>query len=313
MRMFEQFIAMYRENELGILVENEPLAKHTTLRVGGPARILVQPNDKRAIIKTVALAKQLKMAFKIIGKGSNLLFSDREFLGVVIKTDKSLNYTIVDEGKHTVTVGAGVSDVKLARNMAKLGLSGLEFLSGVPGTIGGAVFMNAGAYLKEMKDVLLEVVVLDDQGEVRTLKPEALKLAYRSSIFQHERDWLIVEALLQLEPGDKDENLELIRTRKEKRMTAQPLEFPSAGSTFRNHSSALSAWKLIDDAGLRGFTIGGAKVSEKHTNFVINANQATAQNISDVIAHVRKTVKKNSGLDLHQEVEFVNWDDESQL
>lgn len=304
MRMFEQFIAAFRKKELGILVENEPLAKHATLRVGGPARILVQPNDRFAIIESIELAKKLGMKFKILGKGSNLLFSDDVFEGVIIKTDKGLNYTIVDDTR--ITVGAGVSDVKLARNMAKLGLSGLEFLSGIPGTIGGAVFMNAGAYLKEMKDILVEVLVLDEAGKLRKLNPEQMEFSYRTSIFQRYTDWLIIEAVLQLDPGDKDQILDIIQSRKEKRMESQPLEMPSAGSTFRNPDGK-SAWKLVADAGLRGFTIGGAMVSEKHTNFIVNANKATAQDIADVILHVRQEINDKCGLIMHQEVEFFNW------
>ena len=303
--MFEQFIAEYCEKELGILVENEPLAKHTTLSVGGSARIFVQPNDRFAIIESIEIAKKLGMKFKILGRGSNLLFSDDEFKGVVVKTDKGLNYTIVDGIR--VTVGAGVSDIKLARNMAKLGLSGLEFLSGIPGTVGGAVFMNAGAYLKEMKDILVEVLVLDGDGKVRRLTPSEMELSYRTSIFQRHTDWLIIEAVLQLEPGDKDQILDVIKLRKEKRLESQPLEMPSAGSTFRN-PEGLAAWKLIADAGLRGFTIGGAMVSEKHTNFIVNANRATAQDIADVILHVSQTIRDKYGLIMHQEVEFFNWD-----
>lgn len=303
--MFEEFIAVFCEKELGILVENESLAKHTTLRVGGPTRILIQPKDRFAIIESIKLVKKLGMKFKILGKGSNLLFSDDEFEGVVIKTDKGLNYTIVDDTR--ITVGAGVSDVKLARNMAKLGLSGLEFLSGIPGTIGGAVFMNAGAYLKEMKDILVEVLVLDGNGEFRKMNVEEMELSYRTSIFQKHPDWLIVEAVLQLEHGDKDQILDIIKSRKEKRMESQPLEMSSAGSTFRN-PAGLAAWKLVADAGLRGFTIGGAMVSDKHTNFIVNANKATAQDIADVILHVRQAISDKCGLTMHQEVEFFNWD-----
>ena len=303
--MFEQFIATFRKKKLGILVEWEPLAKHTTLRVGGPARILVQPNDRFAIIESIELAKELEIKSKIIGKGSNLLVSDDVFNGVVIKTDKGLNYTIIN-GTY-VTVGAGVSDVKLARNMAKQGLSGLEFLSGIPGTIGGAVFMNAGAYLKEMKDILKEVLVLDDDGRLRKLTLKEMDLTYRSSIFHRHPDWLIIEAILQLGVGDKDQLLEIIESRKEKRIETQPLEFPSAGSTFRN-PECCAAWKLIEKAGLRGFTIGGAMVSNKHTNFVINAGGATAQDIADVILYVKQKIAGECGFVMHQEVEFFNWD-----
>ena len=303
--MFEKFIAAFLGAKLGKLAEFEPLAKHTTLRVGGPARIFVQPSDKEAFVKAIELVRELELEFKILGKGSNLLASDDVYEGVVIQTDKGLNYT--DINGTLVTVGAGVSDVKLAREVAKLGLSGLEFLSGVPGTIGGAVFMNAGAYLKEISDVLVSVQIVNEKNELVWLEKDDLALSYRKSIFQQKPDWLIVEAVLKLEYGNKDEILAIIKSRKEKRMASQPLECPSAGSTFRNPDGH-AAWKLIADAGLRGYSVGGAKVSEKHTNFVVNASGATAQDVVDVIAHVQETVCEKEGLKLHQEVEFFNWD-----
>lgn len=304
--MFEQFIITYSQQNLGELTEYEPLAKHTTLRVGGPARIFVQPTDKDAFIHTINLIRKLELNFKILGKGSNLLPSDATFEGVVVKTDKALDYTVV-EGT-TVYLGAGVSDVKVARDMAKRGLSGMEFLSGVPGTIGGAVFMNAGAYLKEMKDILIKVQILDDIGELRWCTKDELALTYRSSIFQKKTDWIIVEAVIALEEADANNVLQLMRDRKEKRMLAQPLELPSAGSTFRNPDGH-AAWKLVEDAGLRGFSIGGAMVSDKHTNFVVNCNEATAQHVADVIAHVKQVIQEQHDLEMHQEVEFFNWED----
>jgi len=304
--MFEQFIKAYNNENLGELTEYEPLANHTTLCVGGPARIFVQPTDKDAFIHTIGLIRELGLNFKILGKGSNLLVSDATFEGVVVKTDKALNYTTVDGT--TVYLGAGASDVKVARDMAKLGLSGMEFLSGVPGTIGGAVFMNAGAYLKEVKDILLKVQILDETGELRWCAADELDLTYRASIFQKRPNWIIVEAVVSLEEGDSDKILQLMRDRKEKRVTAQPLELPSAGSTFRNPEGH-AAWKLVEEAGLRGFSIGGAMVSDKHTNFVVNCNEATAQHVADVIAHVKRVIQDQHKLEMHQEVEFFNWDD----
>lgn len=302
--MFEKFIAAFLGAKLGKLAEFEPLAKHTTMRVGGPARVFVQPSDKEAFVKIIGLVRELGLAFKVLGKGSNLLASDDVFEGVIIQTDKGLNYTTI-EGP-LVTVGAGVADVKLALDVAKLGLSGLEFLSGVPGTIGGAVFMNAGAYKKEIGDVLIKVQIVNERNELVWLEKADLELSYRKSIFQRQPDWLIVEAVLQLEPGNKDDILATIRSRRQKRITAQPLEMPSAGSTFRNPEGH-AAWQLISDSGLRGYTVGGAKVSEKHTNFVVNAGGATAQDVADVIAHVQETVCEKEGLKMHQEVEFFNW------
>jgi len=306
MHMFEQFITTYNENNLGELTEYEPLAKHTTLRVGGPARIFVQPTDKEAFIDTVTLIRELDLNFKILGKGSNLLASDATFEGVVINTEKALDYVIVDGT--TVCLGAGVSDVKVARDMARLGLSGMEFLSGVPGTIGGAVFMNAGAYLKEMKDILQKVQILDEHNQLKWCLAEELELTYRTSIFQRKSDWIIIEAVVCLEEGDSTHSLQLIRERKEKRKASQPLEMPSAGSTFRN-PEGYAAWQLVEEAGLRGFSVNGAMVSDKHSNFVVNHNSATAQNVADVIAHVKQVIKEQRDLEMHQEVEFFNWED----
>ena len=195
--MFEKFIIAVVGAKLGKLAEYEPLAKHTTLRVGGPARVFVQPANKEAFVKIIELARELELAFKILGKGSNLLASDDVFEGIIIQTDKGLTQTQI-EGT-LVRVGAGVSDVKLAREVAKLGLTGLEFLSGIPGTIGGAVFMNAGAYKKEISDVLVSVQIVNEKNELVWLDKADLELSYRKSIFQKRPDWLIVEAILQLE------------------------------------------------------------------------------------------------------------------
>ena len=302
--MFEKFIAAFLGAKLGKLAEFEPLAKHTTLCVGGPARVFVQPSNKESLVKIIGLVRELELEFKILGKGSNLLVSDDVFEGVVIQTDKGLNYTYIDGV--FVTVGAGVSDVKLSYKVAKLGLSGIEFLSGIPGTIGGAIFMNAGAYLKEISDVLVSVQIINEKNELVWLDKDDLELSYRKSIFQRRPDWVIVEAVLQLEYGDEDEILDTIKSRKEKRIMSQPLDLPSAGSTFRN-PDGYAAWELVADAGLRGYIIGGAKVSEKHTNFVVNAGGATAQDVADVIVHVQKTVCAKDGLKMHPEVQFFNW------
>ena len=302
--MFDKFIAAFLGAKLGKLAEFEPLAKHTTLRVGGPARVFVQPTDKECFVSVIKLIRELGLGFKILGKGSNLLPSDDVFEGVVIQTDKCLIYT--DFNETVVTVGAGVSDVKLARDVAKLGLTGLEFLSGIPGTIGGAVFMNAGAYKKEISDILVKVQILNENNELVWLEPSELTMSYRSSIFQQKLDWIIVEAVLQLEPGDKDEILNTMKSRKEKRAISQPLELPSAGSTFRNPAGH-AAWQLVEDAGLRGYQVGGAMVSDKHTNFVVNIGGATASDVAAVITHVKNVVCEKTGLTMHQEVEFFNW------
>ena len=302
--MFDIFIEKYSAQGLGAWIENERLAKHTTMRVGGPARLLVVPKDKQAFIETIKLARTLNILFKIFGKGSNLLVSDAPYDGIIIKTEKALaHYTIEST---TIKVEEGVSDVKLARLLAKSGLTGLEFLSGVPGTIGGAIFMNAGAYNREMKDVLKRVEVLDEHNEIKWLSVDELALAYRTSIFQKCPDWHILSCELQLANEDADEIIELMDERKARRKVSQPLELPSSGSTFRNPAGQ-KAWELIENVGLRGFQSGGAQVSEKHANFVVNVDNATAQDVVDVIDTVKKQVKEKHDIDMHPEVEFFNW------
>ena len=304
--MFESFIQDYRAGALGQLCEGEPLRKHTTFRVGGCARVLVVPDSKEALVRTVELVREYGLNFKIWGKGSNILASDDEFLGVVIKTDKALDYFWQDGV--TITVGAGASTVKLARLVAKLNLAGLEFVSGIPGTVGGAVFMNAGAYNLEVKDILIRTLILDEEGNLRYLTNVECEFAYRKSIFQSKPGWIVIETELQLEQGDCEEINKLIKLRKARRIASQPLDKPSAGSTFRNPDGH-AAWKLVEDAGLRGKRIGGAMVSEKHCNFVINAGDATAADIGMLVSHVQAIVLNNYGVYMHTEVEFFNWNE----
>lgn len=302
--MFEKFVTTFLDEKLGKLAEFEPLAKHTTLRVGGPARVFVWPSDKKALVQVVKLVRELGLKFKVLGKGSNILISDDVFEGVVIQTDKALGNINIEDT--LVTAGAGVTDVKLARQVAKLGLSGLEFLSGVPGTIGGAVYMNAGAYLRETSDILVRAQIINEKSELVWLEKEELGFSYRTSIFQQKPEWIVVEAVFALKHGNRDEILATIKKRKEKRVISQPLELPSAGSTFRNPEGH-SAWELIADTGLRGYTVGGAKISDKHANFVVNVDDATAQDVADVIAHVKKTIGEKKGLEIREEVELFNW------
>jgi len=304
LQLFTSFIKSYEEQQLGQLLENEPLKKHTTFRVGGPARVFVIPNSKDSLIKTMELIKHYQLNAKVIGKGSNLLPSDQEFKGVVVKCDKGLDYVKV-EGK-IVTAGAGVSTVSLANKVAKLGFSGLEFVSGVPGTIGGAVYMNAGAYNKEMKNVLIKALIIDELGQLRWLNNEEFHFDYRTSIMQYHKEWIIVEAVLELEDGNYQDIMDLMKMRKLRRRESQPLNMPSAGSTFRNPLPHAS-WKLIEGAGLRGMSIGGAEVSEKHCNFIVNKGDATAADILELIRYVQKVVFENYEIELHLEVEMFNW------
>lgn len=298
------FIREYQEKELGQLLEDEVLAKHTTFKVGGEAKVFVIPSSKENLVKTMELIKKYQLKSKVIGKGSNILPSDNTFEGVIVKCDRSLGHIEIQE--NLVTVGAGVSTILLANKVAKHGLSGLEFISGVPGTVGGAIYMNAGAYNREIKDVLVKALIIDEKKELRWLTNEEFDFAYRTSIMQYRKEWVVVEAVLELEKGNYEEIVNLMKMRKVRRKESQPLDMPSAGSTFRNPLPHAS-WKLIEDAGLRGITIGGAAVSEKHCNFIVNKGNATATDIFEVIKHVQKVVFEKYGIELHLEVEMFNW------
>lgn len=302
--MCKGFKERFIEENLGVYLENEPLSKHTTFRVGGPAKHFVIPNSKESLVKTMELIKSESLKFKVIGRGSNLLPSDALFDGVVIKCDKGLDYILIEDT--IVTVGSGVSTIILANQVAKENLSGLEFLSGVPGSIGGAVYMNAGAYNKEIQHILIKALILDENGRLVWKNNEEFEFMYRTSIMQKQREWILVEAVLELEHGDAEEIKELMQNRKERRMQSQPTNMPSAGSTFRNPVPHYS-WKLIEDAGLRGHRIGGAEVSQKHANFIVNASNATATDIYELICYVQQVVFEKYGVELHPEVEMFNW------
>lgn len=302
--MFKCFIEEYRGKNLGLLLENEPLSKHTTFRVGGPARILVIPNSKDSLVETIRLVHQYDIPFKVIGRGSNLLPSDQVFEGIIIKCDKGLDHIEINET--LVTVGAGVSTILLANKMAKNELGGLEFISGIPGSLGGAVYMNAGAYNKEIKDILVKALIMDETGKLKWISNEEMQFTYRTSIMQSQKGWILIEAVLQLEAGNYDEIMELMKARKVRRVESQPTNLPSAGSTFRNPNPHFS-WKLIEDSGLRGVRIGGAEVSQKHCNFIVNVGGATATDIYNLIQHVQQVVLEKHGVELHPEVEMFNW------
>lgn len=293
-----------RDNNYKHVKYNEPLAKHTSFRVGGIASILVEPTTKEEIIDLVNFLYNKNIPFKILGNGSNILASDNIYHGVIIKTRKALNYLHVDGEK--LTVGSGYSLVKLAYDMVKYELTGCEFLGGIPGTIGGAVYMNAGAYNREMKDIVESVVVINKEGKEVIYQNQDLKYSYRSSILQEERPLLIIEANLRLEKGNGLEIKRLLDSRKSRRLQTQPLEYPSGGSTFRNPANT-HAYKLIDKAGLRGYQIGGAKVSDKHCNFIINYENAMSEDIKNLVEYVIENVYRVTGTKLIPEIEFFNW------
>lgn len=285
------------------VLENESLSKYTTYKVGGIAKYIVYPNSIDKLVSLVKLLRDNNIKFKIIGNGSNLIFSSKLYDGVIIKLN-DLNKVVYED--NIVFVEAGYPAIKLAMETANMGLSGLEFASGIPGAIGGLTYMNAGAYLSEMSRIVEEVTVLDKNNNVITVSNKDMGFTYRHSLCS-EKGYIILSVKLKLEHGNKDEIIALIEDRKRRRIESQPLEYPSAGSVFRN-PEGLSSWKLIEDLGLKGYSIGGASVSVKHSNFIINENNATAEDIRDLILYIKQKVKEEYNIDLVVEQEFVNWE-----
>lgn len=277
---------------------NEPMSRHTTFRVGGPADFFVTPKAKEEVRDVIRICKEAGMPYYIIGNGSNLLVSDAGYRGVIVQIYKEMNEVKVEGDLVKAQAGALLSGIAAKALGAEL--SGFEFASGIPGTIGGACVMNAGAYGGEMKDVLESVTVLTGDGKIIELGRNELELGYRTSVIA-KKGYIVLGAVLKLECGDGEKIKTYMDELKEKRVTKQPLEYPSAGSTFKRPEGYF-AGKLIEDAGLRGFQVGGAQVSEKHCGFVINRDHATAADIMELMRQVQIRVKENSGVDLEPEV-----------
>lgn len=278
--------------------KEEPMRLHTTFRVGGPADLFVSPNSVEEVCKVTALCREEGVQYYIMGNGSNLLVSDQGYRGVIIQFYKEMNDISVEGTLLRAQAGALLSAV--ANRALSESLTGFEFAAGIPGTLGGACVMNAGAYGGEMKDVLKAVTVLTQEGEVLTLSNEELELGYRTSVIARKH-YIVLEAEIALSEGKKEEIQAVMDDLKERRITKQPLEYPSAGSTFKRPEGYF-AGKLIQDAGLRGFQVGGAQVSEKHCGFVINKDHATAAEIAELIRQVSERVEAQFGVKLEPEV-----------
>lgn len=280
------------------ILTDELMSRHTTFRVGGPADFFVTPKTKEDVRDVIRVCKEVGMPYYIIGNGSNLLVSDAGYRGVIIQIYKEMNEVKVEGDLVKAQAGALLSGIAAKALGAEL--TGFEFASGIPGTIGGACVMNAGAYGGEMKDVLESVTVLTGEGNIIELGRNELELGYRTSVIA-KKGYIVLGAVLKLERGDGEKIKTYMDELKEKRVTKQPLEYPSAGSTFKRPEGYF-AGKLIEDAGLRGFQVGGAQVSEKHCGFVINRDHATAADIMELMRQVQIRVKENSGVDLEPEV-----------
>ena len=283
----------------GIFME-EPMKKHTTFRVGGPADVLVQP-DETALAAILALCRQYHVSYSFIGNGSNLLVGDKGIRGVVIEMTDPMGNIEVDGTKITAQAGAMLS--KIANTAASNGLGGMEFAAGIPGSVGGAVVMNAGAYGGEMKDIIEKVYVLDENGAQLELDRDALDLGYRHSCIP-EKKYIVTKVVLELVPRNEAEIRSEMKELNEKRAEKQPLQYPSAGSTFKRPEGYFPG-KLIMDAGLRGYQVGGAQVSEKHCGFVINKGDATAADICQLMRDISDKVQAQFGVVLEPEVKMI--------
>ncbi|MDO4321980.1 MAG: UDP-N-acetylmuramate dehydrogenase [Lachnospiraceae bacterium] len=283
------------------ILEQESMKKHTTFRIGGPADVFAVPDSFEKAAKIIQICREQQQPFYVLGNGSNLLVSDQGYRGVVVQIYKNLSGIEVEGDILTAQAGAMLSVI--AKKALAHSLTGFEFASGIPGTIGGAAVMNAGAYGGEMRDVLLEVTVLTRDGQIRTVPAQELRLGYRYSVIP-ENEWVVLGAKLQLQRGDYGQIKARMEELKERRVSKQPLELPSAGSTFKRPEGYF-AGKLIMDAGLQGFSVGGAQVSEKHCGFVVNTGDATAAEVRALIAEVAARVKAQSGVTLEPEVKML--------
>ncbi|MDY3909849.1 MAG: UDP-N-acetylmuramate dehydrogenase [Eubacterium sp.] len=285
-----------------IRLEQEMMSKHTTFCVGGPAAFYLVPETMEEVPEALRFAREKKLPFYLIGRGSNILVGDGGYDGVIIEIGKGLE-KIEFRPDGTVEAQAGISLARMASRLADRGLTGFEFASGIPGTLGGAITMNAGAYGGEIKDCIKSATVLTESGDRLVLDKEKMELGYRSSIVQKER-YIVLSAIFSFEKGEPEQIKAQMKELNRKRREKQPLEYPSAGSTFKRPEGYF-AGKLIEDAGLRGYRVGDAQVSEKHCGFVVNRGHATAAQIRQLMQDVQDTVKEKFQVDLEPEVRMI--------
>lgn len=280
---------------------DEPMSRHTTFRIGGNAKCLIRVTDKQQLIKLVPLLQKIGQDYFILGNGSNLLVGDRGYSGIIVKLESKTGGIRAEGERITASAGSLLSrTAAFARDNA---LTGMEFAAGIPGTIGGAIVMNAGAYDGEMRQIVESVEVMDRDGEILVLDNDTMEFGYRTSVIKN-RPFIVLEATLRLSQGDEAEISRKMDDLAARRREKQPLEYASAGSTFKRPEGYF-AGKLIMDAGLRGFGIGGAKVSEKHCGFVVNTGNATAADVREVIEEVQERVKATLGVRLEREVIYL--------
>lgn len=291
-----------RELNIGSVKENEPLANHTTMKIGGPADILIEPSSIDNLKIAVDAIKDSGIKWTVIGRGSNLLVSDNGIEGAVIKLGSGLDELKIEGTK--VVAGGGLSLVNFAITISRKGLSGLEFAGGIPGSIGGAVYMNAGAHGSDISQILEKAYVLFEDGSLEWLSNEEMKFSYRTSVLQKERPGIVVAAVFQLKEGNREEIVAELQKNKDYRKETQPYNYPSCGSVFRNPLPNY-AGNLIEKSGLKGHRIGGAQISELHGNFIVNTGNAKAEDVLGLIQHVKDTVMELHGVKMETEVEII--------
>jgi UDP-N-acetylmuramate dehydrogenase len=286
--------------------EHVSLKNLNTYRIDGKAKMLVSPNSVSDLVSVLNVLKENNQKYFILGGGSNIVLNDREYDGAVIRLNK-LNGVEIHPELNMAYAEAGAMLPKLANESIEKGLTGLEFAAGIPGTIGGSIYGNAGAYNACILDYVSSVTVLDENLEVKTIEHENIEYSYRTSMFKETKKYIILGAKFFLKEGEKQSSLDIIADRRRRRVESQPLEYPSAGSVFRNPEGDF-AGRLIESCELKGYQLGGAQVSEKHANFIINKDNASGKDVHDLILYVHDTVKEKTGVDLLIEQEFVDWE-----
>jgi UDP-N-acetylmuramate dehydrogenase len=297
----EQLISDLYAARIGRILPHEVLAPYTTWKIGGPADLLVEPYDAPALQKTLQLIRQHQCQWSVLGRGSNILIADKGIRGVVILLGEGFETIQFDQ--QFVTAGAAFSLIKLSVLAAKQGLTGLEFAGGIPGSVGGAVFMNAGAHGSDISKILKHVVLIDDDGKQVVMNAEQMDYRYRHSILQFRR-YIAIQALFELAYGDRKEIAGAMASYKDRRLKTQPLQLACAGSVFRNPTPYFAA-KLIEDAGLKGTRRGDAVVSTLHANFIVNEGHATALDVIHLIDHVQQTIQVMYGIELVPEIMVI--------
>ena len=289
-------------NKLGELELDKNISELTTIRIGGKAKYVIYPYNYLTLNQIIRLLNDNKLPYKVFGKGSNIIASDDYFEGCIIKLDRHFNDFYIQE--NTIIAESGSSIIYLSQQAAKNSLSGLEFASGIPATLGGCVYMNAGAYNMSLSDVVDEVLIFEND-EFKWIKKEACEFSYRNSYFQRHKDTIIIAVKLQLNKGIRQDILDLMENRRKRRCETQPLDRPNVGSVFKNPSEGF-VWQYIDNLGLRGLKIGGCKVSEKHANFIINDGNAKSQDFISIVETIKDRCKNEYNIELEIEVERFN-------